>query len=140
MRKRLQSSVQGVIVCLIVVVNPLDAFAQSASTGALTGVVTDPSSAVVQNAKITLRNHGTAETLEAVTGQDGSYRFSLLPPGEYDLTVEALGFAPVVVHEVMIRITEVRSVATSLTVSGAKEEVVVSRRHCCRPTTSLSER
>ena len=78
----------------------------------------------MQNAKITLRNDGTEETRTALTDQDGSYRFSLLPPGKYELTVEAVGFAPIVVREVAIQITEMRSIATQLSVKGVREEVV----------------
>ena len=91
------------VLWLLVVVSSLDVRAQSASTG-VTGTVTDPSSAVVLNAEITLRNAGTEDTRTTITGQDGLYRFSLLPPGEYELTVEAVGFAPLVVREVMIQI------------------------------------
>ena len=128
-RKRLLvesgSGIQSLVLCLLVLMSALDVCAQTASTGALTGTVTDPSGAVVQNAKIALRNYGTKETLTAITNQDGSYRFSLLPPGEFELTVEAVDFSPVVVREVTIQITEVRSIATQLPLKGAKEEVVV---------------
>ena len=88
-------------------------------------MVSDPTGAVLQNAEIALRNNGTGETRTAITDRDGLYRFSLLPPGGYQLTVEAAGFAPVVVREVLIRITEVRSLATQLTVQGVREELVV---------------
>jgi hypothetical protein len=111
------------VLFLLVVVNTV--LAQSASTGALTGTVTDPTGAVVQNAKITLRNYATNETVTATTGQDGLYRFSLLPPGEYELTVEAAGFSPLVMRDATIQITEVRNIGTQLAVKGAKEEVVV---------------
>ena len=43
------------------------------------------------------------------------YRFSQLSPGEYDLRVEVAGFAPLVVRNVMIRISEVKSIAIQLT-------------------------
>jgi len=91
----------------------------------LTGTVTDPSGAVLQNAKITFRNYGTDKTLTAVTDQDGSYRFSLLPAGDYELTVEAVGFAPLVVHEVMIQISEVRRIPIKLAVRGITEAIEV---------------
>src|ERR1700730_16302931 len=110
-RERVHSAViflgvQTLVVCLLVVVRSLDLCAQSAPTGALTGTVTDPTGAVLQNARIALRNRGTDETRNTTTDHDGAYRFSLLPPGEYELTVDAVGFAPVVVREVMIQITE----------------------------------
>src|SRR5262249_34005213 len=119
------SAVLSLVLGHLLFVISLDVCAQSASTGALTGTVTDVAHAVVQNAKVTLRSYGTDKTLSAVTDQNGSYRFSLLPPGDYQLTVEAAGFAPLVVHEVMIQITEVRRIATQLAVSGVREEVVV---------------
>jgi hypothetical protein len=103
----------------------LDVCAQSASTGALIGRVTDPTGAVVPNATIALRNAGTEETRTALTDQDGSYRFALLPPGVYEVTVEAVGFAPLVVREVLVRITEVRSLATQLAVKGVRQDIVV---------------
>src|SRR4029453_12127535 len=90
--------IQSLAICLFVVASPLDVRAQSASTGALTGTITDPAGAVLQNAQIALRNKGTGATRTAITDQDGSYRLSLLPPGQYELTVEAVGFVPLVVR------------------------------------------
>ena len=121
----LVSGVLSLVLCLLVVASSLDVWAQSASTGALTGRVTDPTGAVVQNAKVTLHNYVTNELLTAFTDHDGLYRFSLLPPGEYELSVEAVGFRPLVVREVRLQITEVRSIATQLAVKGGREEVVV---------------
>jgi Carboxypeptidase regulatory-like domain len=119
------SGIQSVVLCLLVVASSLDVCAQSASTGALTGTITDPTGSVLQNAQIALRNKGTGEARIATTDRDGQYRFFLLPPGEYEVTVEAVGFAPVVVREVLIRITEVRRLVTQLAVQGVREEVVV---------------
>ena len=99
---------------LLVAVTSFDVCAQTASTGALTGTVTDPSGALVPNVKITLRNYATRGTLTALAGQDGSYRFSLLPAGDYELTVEADDFERAVVRQVQIQITEVRALPHSL--------------------------
>ena len=49
-------------------------------TGELSGVVTDPSGAVVPNAQITLSNNATGDKRTAVTTGAGIYRFSALPP------------------------------------------------------------
>jgi hypothetical protein len=114
-----------VVACLLVVFSSLDVRAQSASTGALTGTVTDPTGAVVQHARITLRSNGTAETRSATTDQEGAYRFSLLQPGGYQLTVEAIGFAPFVVRDVLIQITEVRSIGARLVLQDLKQDVFV---------------
>ena len=55
--------------------------AQTASTGALTGTVTDPSRAVVVKAEVGITNLATGQSQATITGQNGAYRFSLLAPG-----------------------------------------------------------
>jgi len=119
------SSSQSLAFCLLVIVTAFEVFAQSASTGALTGTVTDATGAVVPKAAINLRNNGTGLLLTAVTDLEGFYRFSLLPPGQYELRVEMAGFAPHILREVMIQISEVRRIDVELAVKGAREEVDV---------------
>ena len=55
--------------------------AQSAGTSALAGVVTDPSGASIPNVSVTLTSNDTGQTRTATTGADGTYKFTLLPPG-----------------------------------------------------------
>jgi len=69
-----------------------NAMAQSITSGDITGTVTDPSGAGVPNASVTLTNTNTNATQGTVTNQQGSYRFALLPPGTYSVTVKAAGF------------------------------------------------
>src|SRR5918912_4139120 len=58
----------------------------------LQGYVRDPNKAVVQNANVTARNKATGLERSATTNEDGYYRITALPPGEYELTVEAANF------------------------------------------------
>ena len=71
--------------------NRLDA--QTATSGAVTGVVTDQSLAVLPNADVEIRdiNKGTTESTK--TDRDGVYRFFFLSPSQYTLTVEHAAFA-----------------------------------------------
>ena len=64
---------------LMLVVAPF-VLGQTASTGALTGTVTDPSGAVVPNAVVTATNLATGQARTAMSGSNGAYRFALLPP------------------------------------------------------------
>lgn len=64
-------------------------FAQT--TAEMLGVVTDPSNASIADAKLTARNLGTNLTYSTTSGDTGSFRIPLLPPGEYELTVEKAG-------------------------------------------------
>lgn len=79
---------------LFVIVAAFDAAGQSINSGTLTGVVTDPSGAVVSNATVQLNNKITGYAQSAKTAGTGEFRFSNIPQNKYHLTVEAQGFAP----------------------------------------------
>jgi len=76
----------------IVVFLAIGAAAQSLVSGEVTGIVSDPSSAVIPKATVTLKNNGTGQTQTTETNQTGVYRFSLVSPGQYTVTVNASGF------------------------------------------------
>ncbi len=68
-------------------------FAQSTiSTGSIQGTVTDPSGAVVPNAKVTISNKGTAQAFTITASSAGLYSSGPMVPGEYQVRVEAKGF------------------------------------------------
>jgi Carboxypeptidase regulatory-like domain/TonB dependent receptor len=58
----------------------------------VTGRVIDSSGAVVAKAKVTITNTGTNETRLVETGDEGDYTIPQLPPGDYSLSVEQVGF------------------------------------------------
>jgi hypothetical protein len=60
--------------------------------GTLTGIVSDPSDAVVAGAALTLRDQQSGSQRETVTNSDGYYTFSSVPPGTYQIMVAAKGF------------------------------------------------
>jgi hypothetical protein len=66
--------------------------AQTTTSGGLTGVVTDPSGAIVPNADVRIKDDAKGITNSTKTDQDGVYRFFFLAPGEYTLTVTHEGF------------------------------------------------
>ena len=68
------------------------AWTQTAITGDITGVVSDPTGAVVPNVSITVKSLDTGSLQTSKTSSSGSYRFSLLSPGNYSVTVSATGF------------------------------------------------
>ena len=68
------------------------AWAQT-ETGQITGTVMDPTGAVVPNAKVTLRGTATGFTRDGATNASGSYTFTNLLPGSYQITVSAPGFS-----------------------------------------------
>ncbi|MGD0955824.1 MAG: carboxypeptidase-like regulatory domain-containing protein [Candidatus Acidiferrales bacterium] len=117
----------ALLVCLLalfICVSP--APAQSASTGALTGTVTDPSGAVISGATVTATNLATGQSRDTTTDASGSYKFSLLPPGNYSVKLSASGFKTAEVPSVTVNVTETAVVNRSLEIGAQTQEVTVS--------------
>jgi hypothetical protein len=68
------------------------ASAQSTVSGDISGTVTDPTGAIVSGAVVTVENLGTGSTSKVTVSATGAYRVSLLPPGQYKVSVTAEGF------------------------------------------------
>ncbi len=97
--------------------------AQSADTGALTGVIKDPSGSVIPNAEITVTNKATAQSRTVMSGNDGSYKLTLLPPGQYQVKVSVTGFQTAEFPSVTINVTETHVLNCTLEI-GVQSEVV----------------
>ena len=67
-------------------------FAQGGGTGAITGIVSDATGAVVRGATVTLTSNATNQTQTKITGDDGLYNFVLLQPGTYTVKTTAASF------------------------------------------------
>ncbi len=89
------------------------------------GTVSDPSGAAVASAKVSLENTATHVTASTTTDAEGGYRFLSLPPGPYQITVEASGFATT--HTtVTLETNQNLSVPIGVKVGSAQESITVS--------------
>src|SRR5438067_12153462 len=101
------------------------AFGQGGA-GELTGLVTDPTGAVVSGATVTLTNPATGEKRTAATSAAGIYRFVALPVvGAYTMDAEAKGFKKVQLSNVVISVGTVTSHDIQLEVGSGSETVSV---------------
>ena len=107
---------------------PLPMRSQTPNTGAIAGRVSDPSGALVPHAAVIIINQGTRETRDLATDAEGSFSAPFLKPGNYDLTVRATGFEPLMLKGIQVRITEVSRLKIQLTIGSVKEQIVVSAR------------
>lgn len=83
---------RGVFLVVVACVFSISVRAQY-TTGTVQGTLLDPAGAVTQGATVTLRSEDTNALRTFTTGADGVYVFAALPPGNYDLAVEAKDFA-----------------------------------------------
>ena len=83
------TGIAGIIAAVFLAAAP--AFSQTITTGDVAGTVKDATGAVVPKAAVTLIYSDTNEVRTAVTGDSGTYRFSLLKPGDYTVSAETAG-------------------------------------------------
>ena len=99
--------------------------AQTASTGALTGIITDRTGAAISGAKVTITNNDTGQQRASQTNVGGSYTLCLLPPGSYMAQFSATGFKTAEVETVRINVTETPVLDEVLEVGPQREQVTV---------------
>ncbi len=97
------------------------------ATASITGQVTDPSGAVIPNAKINLTNTATNQTRTATSNSDGYYSFPLLPPAPtYRVTVQAPNFATFTQENIRLDVGQALKLNALLSISGTSQQVVVT--------------
>ena len=97
-----------------------------AGTGELTGLVSDPSGAVVPNTQVTLINSATGDKRTTVTTPAGVYRFSALPiVGTYTLEVSPKGFKAAKIANLVMSVGTTVTQDVKLELGAGTEEVTV---------------
>lgn len=104
----------GLMIVTIAMVRPAAATAQSITSGALEGRVTDVDDRPLENAAVRVTDTATGTSWSIVVGRDGRFRLPLLPPGEYSVRAERLGFQPKEVVGIPIRPGRERQVTMAL--------------------------
>src|SRR5713226_4710963 len=103
------------------------AYAQSASTATIVGVVVDAAQgASIPNATVTATNTATRIAFPTKTTSTGDYTISLLPPGTYDVRVEAQGFAVGASKGLTLNVGDQRDLNFKLAVAGTTTTVEVT--------------
>jgi hypothetical protein len=100
--------------------------AQTGSTGALTGVVTDNGRSVVAGANIKVINETTGEVRNVVSQANGAYTLPALLPGSYRVEFSKNGFKQSVKPGVVVNVTETARLDVQLEVGALQEQVTVT--------------
>ncbi|MGH9941388.1 MAG: carboxypeptidase regulatory-like domain-containing protein, partial [Pyrinomonadaceae bacterium] len=93
--------------------------------GSVTGSVVDAQGAVIPNATVGLREKQRGQALNTQTTDSGSFNFPNVPVGEYTISVEQAGFAPVT-QELKVTLNQATTVDVTLQAGTVTETVDVT--------------
>lgn len=122
---RSRQTIATLLAILVIALLSVSAFAQL-NTGRITGTVTDPSGAVVPNAKVVAVNVKTQAMKEVVTNEQGNYVITAVQPGVYTLTATATGFSKTVINNLTVEVSGTSEANFSMKVGSGSETVEVS--------------
>jgi uncharacterized surface anchored protein len=97
-----------------------------ATTGSISGHVTDPAGSVLQGAQIAAHEVDTGIVTTATTDQSGEFDLTALPPGHYTIAVVAAGFATATVPAFELNIDQKARFNIPMKVGAVTSNVEVS--------------
>jgi hypothetical protein len=97
-------------------------FAQNAD---LSGIILDPSRLAVANAQVLVENASTGAKRTVLSSQQGVYSIPALPPGRYNLTVDADGFKTIHQNSVVVEVDQQARLDFTLEIGNKQESIVV---------------
>ncbi|HEY6803106.1 MAG TPA: TonB-dependent receptor [Pyrinomonadaceae bacterium] len=102
------------------------ALAQSTTTGAIGGVVTNPNKEVVSGAAVTVHNTETNKEDSATTDDQGRFKIVNLQPGNYSITINGSGFSPFTQEKVVVEVGRETSLEAPLSIGTVTGNVEVT--------------
>ena len=112
--------------CLLLLGLSTFAAAQSTTTGAIGGVVTNPNKEVVPGAAVTVRNVETNKEDSATTDDSGRFKVANLQPGRYAVKVSSTGFSEMTQENVVVEVGRETGLEVALSVGPVTGTVDVS--------------
>jgi len=94
-------------------------------TGTISGVVTDPSGAVISGATITIDNPATGLVRSVTTNDMGEYVAAELPAGTYQIRVRQMGYSEAITSAVELHVASTALVNVQLKLGKTTEQVTV---------------
>src|SRR6185369_3099197 len=102
------------------------AMAQSTTTGAIGGVVSNPNKEVVPGAAVTVRNVETNKEDSATSDDSGRFKVPNLQPGRYAVTVNSTGFSTASQENVVVEVGRETTLEIALAVGQVTGTVDVT--------------
>ncbi len=102
------------------------AFGQSATTGAISGTVTDSGGALLPGTSITVKSTETSGVRTVKSNASGEYRVTELEPGSYTATFTADGFETYQANAIVVTVGGISTLSPSLKVGSVTNKVEVT--------------
>ncbi|HEV3486959.1 MAG TPA: TonB-dependent receptor, partial [Vicinamibacterales bacterium] len=112
-------------------------FAQP-TTGSLDGTVTDPNGGALPGVTVQIAGPSMQGTRVTTTDTSGDYRFTLLPPGVYEVRYELDGFAPQQRNGAVVSLGKATTLDVTLAAASVSEELTVVAAAPVLDTTSTT--
>jgi hypothetical protein len=114
------------IVAVLMLVFTLNGPVQAKVAAGISGIVTDPSGAVVSGAAIMVKATETGIVQTRQSNEDGFYAFIDLPPGHYDIEASKTGFTTLRQTGILLDVDSARVLNIKMNVGQISEKVEVS--------------
>jgi hypothetical protein len=114
------------ILDILTVVNGGELFAQTGTSSAISGTVTDTTGAVISDASVLATERETQAVRNGKTNSEGRFLFSQVNPGTYTVTLSAPGFAPQTSQPVTVDVGRTVALNFRLVVSSTAQTVEVT--------------
>jgi hypothetical protein len=95
------------------------------TNAAVAGRVTDPSKAVIADARVAAANTDTNVRYEGATNSSGDYYLTNLPPGSYGIEIEKAGFRKLIKPDVILHVQDALAIDFEMTLGSGSESITV---------------
>ncbi len=99
--------------------------ANAQATGTIRGLLQDPSGKSMPGVRVTLVNKATQRQVETLTSEAGTYAFTFLTPGKYQVLAEAPGFKRFIQDNITVDVAGTATVDAVLELGQVTEQVDV---------------
>jgi hypothetical protein len=110
----------GRLILLILIAAPV-----LGQTADLSGWIYDPSGLPVPKATVSVQSQQTGATRRTVSNQQGLYGVPALPPGSYDVTVDATGFKSLHQNGIVLEVDQRATLNLTLSIGSTSESITV---------------
>ncbi len=123
----MKTSMRFIVLSMFVLCTALSAFAQSSTTGSISGKAIDANGAAVPGVVVTVTSPNLISPQTATTNDQGAYNIGNLPPGRYAVNIAAAsGFGAFSRENVEVSLSSTTTVDADLRAAGASAVVNVT--------------